>query len=97
MINSLREGPSLLPGLALSGLSVGEMWLAYWALGGNETLPALATYLTGESAWSVQEHTVAAHALDEACRSRGFGHPGRRPGTAAHRPSWPDDPGYPWH
>ena len=75
MIETIHEGSSLLPALAFSGLSVDEMWLDYWALGGSRQVEDLVTYMAGGSAWSAREHDLAALALNEECHSLGFGYP----------------------
>ncbi len=69
----LRGGSSLLPGLAFSGLSVHDMWLAYVAVGGNKDEGDLVWYMAGGSTWNVREHDMAALALNEECYSTASG------------------------
>jgi hypothetical protein len=69
--------------LGASGLSTHELWLAYFALGGNATQTELEQYLTGASRPTVMDHNLVAHALNERLRDLGLNSPVayREPGT----------------
>jgi hypothetical protein len=66
---------SLATGWALSGLSVRELWVQYFGLGGAYAYDGLVSYLAGEMPWSAHEHDVLAHAVNEACADQGLGCP----------------------
>jgi hypothetical protein len=74
-MTTLRAGTSLSTGLAITGLSLGAFWGRYCALSGSHTAHELLVYLEGDSAWTVLEHDVAAHALNECCATMGLGFP----------------------
>ena len=56
------------------GLSVFELWLAYFALGGLRTALELRNYLTDGGESSDTDHDVIVQALNEEYSSRGQGH-----------------------
>jgi hypothetical protein len=53
------------------GLSVFDLWLDYFALGGQRTAVELGTYLTAGGPSSVADHDAVVHALNEAYLDRG--------------------------
>jgi hypothetical protein len=57
------------------GLSYLNVWIDYFALGGNLTAVQLTAYLRGERDVSVVDHNVVVHALNEAFVDRGDNHP----------------------
>jgi hypothetical protein len=69
----VRAGPALAVGLALSGITVDELWGRCLALGGFLSLSELRECLSGESTWTAQAHDVAALALNEYFADQGLG------------------------
>ena len=61
--------------MALSGLTLQDLWLNYMAVSGSQEACDLAAYLAGETAWTAFEHNKAALALNEACYDQGYGNP----------------------
>lgn len=58
-----------------AGLSVGELWLRYFGLGGMSTHLELEAYLFGALAASDHDHDLIAHALNERFVELGGNHP----------------------
>ncbi|SDT09521.1 hypothetical protein SAMN04488543_3020 [Friedmanniella luteola] len=52
-------------------LRLSELWLAYFALGGNAGQYEVEAYLTGMTELGDHEHNVLAHALNEELDDRG--------------------------
>jgi hypothetical protein len=50
---------------ASSGLRIGELWLAYFALGGNAGLYEIEAYVAGLMPMDAHEHNVVACAVNE--------------------------------
>lgn len=59
----------------LADVSVGDLWLRYFGLGGIATLAALRALLRGESRFSAPQYDVLAHALNERFVELDMGHP----------------------
>ena len=57
------------------GLSVHDLWVKYFALGGRFDLRALGAYLEGSSEPPNPDHDVMVHALNETFDERGQDHP----------------------
>ena len=57
------------------GLSYLDVWIDYFALGGNLDAEQLADYLRGGRDVSDTEHNVVTHALNELFRDRDENHP----------------------
>jgi hypothetical protein len=57
------------------GLSYLDVWVDYFALGGNLTADQLTAYLRGERDVSDVDHNVVVHALNELFVDRGDNHP----------------------
>jgi hypothetical protein len=74
-MSTVHAGSALAAGLGLTDMSVSDLWTAYVALGGAHSRRELAEYLDGESAWSANEHDMAAHALNEHTSEQGMDHP----------------------
>ena len=55
------------------GLTVFDLWLAYFALGGVRTAIELRSYLSFGGASSDADHDAIVHALNEAYLERGAG------------------------
>jgi hypothetical protein len=68
-------GLSLLPAVALSGLSRWALWVEYMAVGGEHPVDELTAYLSGLRVWTALEHDRLAVALNEACSDMGLGNP----------------------
>ena len=58
-----------------AGLSHGELWLRYFALGGMSSALQLEAYLYGALQFSSHDHDVIAHALNERFAELGANHP----------------------
>jgi hypothetical protein len=64
--------PSALEAARLDlGLSVLEVWLAYFVLGGLRTAAELNLYLLGIGSSTDADHDTLVHALNEAYNERG--------------------------
>lgn len=57
------------------GLSYLDVWIDYFALGGNLDAGQLADYLRGGRDTSDTEHNVVTHALNELFQARDENHP----------------------
>lgn len=58
-----------------AGLSITELWLRYFALGGNSTALQVEAYLYGALTPSAHDHDVVAHAINERFFELGADHP----------------------
>jgi hypothetical protein len=58
-----------------AGLSHGELWLRYFALGGMSSALQLEAFLYGALRPSSHDHDVIAHALNERFAELGGNHP----------------------
>jgi hypothetical protein len=74
-MNTVHGGALLAAGLALTDMSVMDLWGAYLALGGSHTRQELGAYLRSEGVWSAVEHDMVAHALNEYISGQGLDHP----------------------
>jgi hypothetical protein len=61
----VRAGPALAAGLALSDITVDELWGRCRALGASLSPGELREYLSGNSTWTAHAHNIAALALNE--------------------------------
>lgn len=59
----------------LADVSVSDLWLRYFRLGGMATLAAVSALLRGESSFSAGQYDVLAHALNERFVELDMGHP----------------------
>lgn len=66
---------ALRAGLALSGMTVDNLWLAYVSLGGTMTSPQLAHSLQAPGNESKYEHDLLAHAVNEYFLDHGLAGP----------------------
>ena len=57
------------------GLSMMDLWIDYFALGGYLDAPALATYLQGGGELNDSDHNLVTHVLNERFQDRGQDHP----------------------
>jgi hypothetical protein len=57
------------------GLTLHELWVAYFALGGCCDSRALGAYLDGTGTTTDADHDVIVHALNETFVDRGRNHP----------------------
>ena len=74
----MSEGPtsmSLPEALARTGLSLPELWVRYFALGGNASTLALEAYVHGALELAPIDHDMIAHALNEELTDLGEDHP----------------------
>ena len=58
-----------------AGLSLGELWLRYFEIGGMSTAFELEAFLLGVLAPTGYDHDVIAHALNERFWELGANHP----------------------
>ena len=58
-----------------AGLSVTDLWLRYFALGGMSTPIEMEAYLLGALEPSAYERNLVAHAINERFLERGGDHP----------------------
>lgn len=61
--NTLHAEAALLDAVFASDLTVGDLWLRYFVLGGDRTRQELQSYLGLESGWSSSDHDMLEHAL----------------------------------
>lgn len=70
------------------GISVGELWLHYFALGGMGTALEIDAFLNGALIAATPDRDLLAVALNERFAANGGDHPlpyaGDDPGSAAH-------------
>ena len=58
------------------GLTMLELWTAYFAIGGHHDAAALTDYLTGHGDTPTNsDHDIVVHALNESFHDRGENHP----------------------
>jgi hypothetical protein len=57
------------------GLSYMDVWIDYFALGGNLDAGQLTDYLRGQRHVSDTDHNIVVHALNEVFHDRGDNHP----------------------
>ena len=69
----VRAGLALAAGLALSGITVDELWGRCRALGGSLSFSELREYLSSNSTWTAHAHDIAALALNEYFADQGLG------------------------
>jgi hypothetical protein len=69
----VRAGPALAAGLALSDITIAELWGRCVGLGGALSCVELQAYLAGETTWTAQAHNIAALALNEYFADQGLG------------------------
>jgi hypothetical protein len=60
-----EDRAALAAAYASTDMRVEELWLAYFALGGNAGRYEVEAYLAGLMPMSAQEHNVLAHAVNE--------------------------------
>jgi hypothetical protein len=56
---------ALVAAVMASHLTVGDLWLRYFVLGGNRTRQELQSYLGLESGWGSGDHDMLKHALTQ--------------------------------
>lgn len=61
--------------VGVAGMSVRELWLEYFALGGDASIGHLAKMLTGEAPLHRGDHDRLAVALNERLAQNGWGRP----------------------
>jgi hypothetical protein len=64
-MDRVNAGATIADGLARTHLTLSELWLRYFAVGGACSFQALAAYVRGDVDWSSREHDLAALALNE--------------------------------
>lgn len=74
-MTTVHAGSALASGLALTSLTVQDLWGRYVVLGGSRSRYDLACYLRGEGEWATDEHDIAALAINEYTSRRGMDHP----------------------
>lgn len=62
-------------GRELAGLSVLDLWVAYWSIGGMATPQALMTYLDGTQVPEAGDYDVVAQAINDQFIGREMDHP----------------------
>ena len=58
-----------------AGMAAADVWLAYFALGGNETFQGVRAILEGSHVPSQPDYDLLAQALNERFMDRGANHP----------------------
>lgn len=59
----------------LACITVAELWLRYFTLGGSNSRAALNAFLRGELVFGAAQYDVLAHALNERFVELGLDHP----------------------
>ena len=62
-------------GREAAGLSLRDLWLAYWAIGGTATPEVLMTYLDGTEEPEAADYDVVAQAINDQLIDRRLDHP----------------------
>lgn len=57
------------------GITLSELWVGYFAVGGNATVAEVDEWLAGESTPSPGDHDLVAQALNDRFLERGLNHP----------------------
>jgi hypothetical protein len=70
----LNAGAAIRAGLALSGLSLSDLWLRYIGMSGTHTLDELRSYVCGDAIWTAIQHDIAAQALNDYFTDHGLDH-----------------------
>jgi hypothetical protein len=70
-----RAGFSLSDGWDLSGLTLGELWLRYLAVGGTASPGRVAAYARGRLRPDSYQHNLIAQAINEHFTDLGDDHP----------------------
>jgi hypothetical protein len=78
----MEEGPGgavddLEAGRNLLAMSEADLWVGYFALGGNGTRSDVHGWLVGEATVSVQDRNLLSQVLDDAFIDRGLDDPTR--------------------
>jgi hypothetical protein len=74
-VRQVTSGVMLETARELAEVSVMELWLSYFALGGVATLDAVSLFLAGGVPLSAGEYDVLAHALNERFADLDGDHP----------------------
>lgn len=69
MSNALQTGREL------AGLSVHDLWVAYWSIGGMATPQVLMSYLDGTHEPEAGDYDVVAQAINDQFVDRQMDHP----------------------
>ncbi len=69
------EPVMLRDGLTLSGLTVSELWIRYFGLGGTGTPADLRRYVRGQAGLPVGQHDVVVQAINERLDEMDLKHP----------------------
>jgi hypothetical protein len=56
-------------------VGINELWIAYYAVGGDATVAQLQSWLAGEAVLPVRDHNYLAQALNDLRIDRGAGQP----------------------
>jgi hypothetical protein len=75
LVEQLNAGTAIGAGLALSGMTLNELWGGYLAVGGTHSLAQLRDYAAGSTIWTDLEHDFAAQALNDYFTDQGLDHP----------------------
>jgi hypothetical protein len=63
--STLYAEATLVDAVMNSDLTVGDLWLRYFVLGGDRTRQELQSYLGLESGWNIGDHDLLQHALTD--------------------------------
>jgi hypothetical protein len=74
-MGSVQRGLSLFDGLQVSGLTAGELWVRYYAVGGDAGQVEVEAYALGLLHADAHEHNLIAQALNEYFLDRQEDHP----------------------
>jgi len=69
------DGSALEAARVLAGVTVADLWLRYFTLGGTNTRTDLKQLLRGDSAFGAGQYDVLAHALNERFVELDLDHP----------------------
>ena len=74
-MEQLNAGTAIGAGLALSDMTMNDLWVGYLAVGGTHSLTQLSDYTAGTTTWTDLEHDFAAQALNDYFTDLGLDHP----------------------
>jgi hypothetical protein len=70
----LDAGAAIRAGLALSDLTLHDLWQRYVEASGSHTLDELRAYVCGDAVWTAVQHNIAAQTLNDYFTDHGLDH-----------------------
>lgn len=63
-------------------MSFGELWMAYFGLGGNESLTTIRAHIEDDELIAARDHDLLVDALNDHFVGQGLNHPVKHSGQA---------------